>query len=55
MIVRPNTLPDPRPGDLEGSPVELDPTPIALSWWNRAWAWLFGAVSRGLRPESDRL
>jgi len=44
MIVRPNTLPEPRPVDMEGSPVELDPKPLTLSWWNRAWAWLFGAA-----------
>ena len=55
MIVRPNTLPEPRPVDMDGLPVDLDPKPIELSWWDRAWEWLFGAVSRGLRPESDRL
>ena len=48
MIVRPNTLPEPRPVDMDGLPVDLDPKPIELSWWDRAWEWLFGAAIGGL-------
>lgn len=54
-VVRPDTLPQPRPVDMDGSTVELDPVPVELSRWDRAWAWLFGLLARWLRPESDRL
>ena len=53
MIVRPNTLPEPRPVDMEGSPVDLDPP--EPSWWDRAWVWLFGAAIGGLTREGDRV
>ena len=55
VIVRPDTLPQTRPVDMDGTTVELDPPTLALSWWDRAWAWLFGILARGLRPEGDRL
>ena len=55
MIIRPNTLPVARPTDMDGLSVDLDPKPIELSWWDRAWAWLLGAAIGGLTREGDRV